>query len=122
MIGLAGRRVLVVEDEALIAMDIVAILEELGVIVRGPATTLAAAVKAAAELDLDVALLDVNLARQQVWPAAEVLRHRCVPMIFMTGYAGFKFPSQFAECARLEKPVLPEHLAAQLECVLRGSC
>jgi CheY-like chemotaxis protein len=120
MIGLAGRRVLVVEDEALIAIDIVAMLEDLGIIVRGPVATLDEAVKAATELEVDAALLDVNLARQQVWPAADLLRRRGVPMIFMTGYAGFSFPSPFSGCVRLEKPVLPGRLADELERLLRN--
>jgi CheY-like chemotaxis protein len=120
MKGLEGRRVLVVEDEALIAIDIVTMLEEFGAIVCGPAPTLTAAVQTAETASVDVALLDVNLARQPVWPVAEILRRRCIPIIFMTGYASFNFPSQFAECTRLEKPVLPERLALELDRCLHG--
>jgi CheY-like chemotaxis protein len=117
--GLEGCRVLVVEDEALIALDIVAMLEDLGVHVYGPASTLTAALEAAEGAVLDAALLDVNLARQEVWPVADVLRRRCIPIIFMTGYAGFKFPSPFNECPRLEKPVVSQHLAGELGRLLR---
>jgi CheY-like chemotaxis protein len=113
--GPTGRSVLLVEDEALIALDVSAMLEELGVIVCGPAYTLNAALKMAETATIDAALLDVNLSRQQVWPAADVLHRRCVPIIFMTGYASFAFPSRFANYPRLEKPVLCERLAAELQ-------
>jgi CheY-like chemotaxis protein len=111
----------VVEDEALIALDIIAMLEDLGVHVCGPASTLTAALQAAEADIVDAALLDVNLSRREVWPAADVLRRRCIPIIFMTGYAGFKFPSPFDEYPRLEKPIASQHLARELDRLLRRS-
>jgi CheY-like chemotaxis protein len=85
--GLAGRRVLVVEDEMMIAMLVEDMLTDLGCSVVGPAHALDAALDLArTELGLDVALLDVNLGGQPVYAVADALREKGVPAIFSTGY------------------------------------
>ena len=81
--GLARRRILVVEDEALIAMDLEWTLRQSGCEVVGPVATLGDAVRAAAtEHPLDGAILDVNLGRERVFPVADLLadRGRAVPV------------------------------------------
>ena len=84
---LAGRRILVVEDEMMIAMLVEDMLTELGCSVVGPAHALAEALALAqSEPGLDAALLDVNLAGQPVFPVADALREKGVPAIFSTGY------------------------------------
>lgn len=84
---LAGRRVLVVEDEMMIAMLLEDMLAELGCSVVGPAHALEAALALArTEVELDAALLDVNLAGQPVFAVADALREKGVPAIFSTGY------------------------------------
>src|SRR5438270_8852311 len=87
-VELKGRRVLVVEDEYLIAADIAASLEALGAEVAGPAASVAEALTFL-ERDgdrLDGAVLDVNLGKERVYPLADVLRSRGIPFVFTTGY------------------------------------
>jgi len=108
-----GRRVLVVEDEALIAFDLEAMLTDAGIVVVGPVATLDAAISAAKTATVDAALLDVSLARQLVWPAAEILQRRNIPFLFLTGFAGHSFPEAFASCVKLEKPCTPEILISR---------
>lgn len=83
----SGRRVLVVEDEVMIAMMVEDMLADLGCEVVGPAHTLAAALELArGDARIDAALLDVNLGGQPAFPIADALRARDVPIIFCTGY------------------------------------
>ncbi len=116
---LAGSRVLVVEDEALIALDISDLLAEAGVVVIGPLSSLGDALAEAPTVEVDAALLDVSLARREVWPVAEILLQRRIPIIFLTGYASLALPEQFAVCPRMDKPVDATKLRAQLTETLR---
>jgi CheY-like chemotaxis protein len=111
---LEGKRILLVEDEGFIALDMMMILRDVGAVVVGPVTTLAQALDVAHGIAVDAALLDVSLARQLVWPAADVLMQRGVPIIFVTGYAGMEFPRPYAPCLKLEKPVDKKALFAAL--------
>jgi len=83
---LSGR-VLIVEDESLVAMLLETILEDMGCTPVGPASTVdeGLAIATSAE-QLDAALLDVNVAGRQVFPIAEALKARGVPFVFSTGY------------------------------------
>lgn len=102
---LAGRRVLVVEDESLVAMLLETILEDLGCTPVGPVSSVDEGVKAAeSEEGLDIALLDVNVAGRQVFPVAEALRKRGVPMIFSTGYGEAGLPDEWRGRPALQKP------------------
>jgi len=79
---LEGRRFLVVEDEYLIAVDLVATLESLGVEVAGPAASVQEALQLLERGDhLDGAVLDINLRNERVYPVADVLRSRGVPFV-----------------------------------------
>lgn len=83
----SGRRILVVEDELMIAMLVEDMLADLGCVVVGPAHTLAAALELAqGDTRIDAALLDVNLGGQPAFPIADALRARGVATIFCTGY------------------------------------
>jgi DNA-binding response OmpR family regulator len=82
---LSGIRVLVVEDEAMIALDVKSILEEAGATVVGPARTLSAAKELAASGELAAALLDVQLGDTTVFPVARLLADRGIPFAFHTG-------------------------------------
>jgi CheY-like chemotaxis protein len=86
MSDLHGRRVLLVEDETLVALMVEDMLAELGCIVVASAGTLSEARRYAAEGDFDLALLDVNLKGEKVFPVADDLRRRGIPVVFATGY------------------------------------
>lgn len=103
--SLAGRRLLVVEDEYFIAEDIRAILERHGAIVIGPVGELAEARDIlACEDRIDAAVLDINLHGETVFPLADVLRARGVPFVFATGYSEAAIPSSYGDVPRWEKP------------------
>jgi CheY-like chemotaxis protein len=119
--ALKGRRVLVVEDEMMIAMLVEDMLADLGCSVVGPAHGLAAAMDLANGAgELDVALLDVNLAGQAVFPVADALRARGVPIIFCTGYgdAGLREADRGAPV--LQKPYRARDLADTLNAALEA--
>jgi CheY-like chemotaxis protein len=109
-------RILVVEDEGLVAMLIEDMLDDLGCKVPCSASTVAQAltwIEAGGEAD--AALLDVNLAGETVWPVAEALTALGVPFAFTTGYGHLGQP-RFAHAPLLGKPIRAE----RLEEVLRG--
>ncbi|AVO44162.1 PAS domain S-box protein [Phreatobacter cathodiphilus] len=85
--AVSGRRVLIVEDEALIAMELEQTVIELGCEVTGPAASCEAALAIIAQAPPDLAVLDVNLGRETSRPVAEALQRLGVPFIYCTGYA-----------------------------------
>jgi CheY-like chemotaxis protein len=101
---LLGLRVLVVEDEAAVALMIEDMLQDLGCTIAGSAARLAEALKIAATAEIDLALLDVNLAGQPVFPVAEILRGRRIPLVFSTGYGVRGLPDEFSGFPVLGKP------------------
>jgi DNA-binding response OmpR family regulator len=109
------RRVLVVEDEALIAMEIESALLDAGFAVVGPAATLAAATALAAAEALWAAVLDVNLGGELVFPVADVLAGRHVPFLFVTGYGPEVLPPRFRGRPLLRKPCTPRAVIAALK-------
>ena len=108
-------RVLVVEDTAIVANEIARMLRDLGCVVIGPVGTLRGAELAAQSEDIDVALLDVNLQNEPVFPAAEILIDRHVPIAFLTGYARSSLPARFSALPCLEKPFSTDDLVHVLE-------
>jgi PAS domain S-box-containing protein len=113
---LRGMRVLIVEDEPLAALDLRAALEEAGAQIAGMASTLKEAM-AQAEKDVSVAVLDVNLDGEMVYPAAERLAARGIPVILTTGYdTSTVVPERLAGMPAFQKPVdylrLVQRLAA----------
>jgi len=119
-----GRpRVLVVEDELLVALELEAMLARLGCQVVGPARTLTEAVRLAAiEPDLAAAVLDVNLDGERVFPVADMLAARGVPILFATGYGGNdSLAGRDAKAvAVLRKPYAQEAMIAAIGQALRG--
>jgi len=101
---LQGRRILVVEDEFLVAMLIEDILEAAGCVVSGPIPRLAEALDAARREACDAAVLDVNLAGQRVFPVADILSGRNIPFLFVTGYGTVALLGDYAERPRICKP------------------
>ena len=114
-VGVAERRVLVAEDEYLLASKMVAAFAELGVETIGPVGT----VKRALDLvehggRLDGAVLDIKLRDGVVFPVAEALRARGVPFVFTTGYNKHAIPDRYQDVARYEKPFDPVRVARAL--------
>lgn len=116
---LAGQRVLLVEDTALVAREVERILKSMGCQVIGPVATLEDAMEAVQQQSFDAALLDVNLNGLDSWPVAEELLDRDVPFILTTGFAcPASLPPEFRHCAFLEKPFDQKELVAKLAEVL----
>ncbi|MGO9472337.1 MAG: response regulator [Rhodomicrobium sp.] len=107
---LDGLRILVVEDEFLVALEVESALERLGCSVVGPFAKLAKALDAALKSPLDGAVLDVNLNGEMVYPLAEVLAGKSVPFVFLTGYSAADLPERFRLFPRLAKPLDAQEL------------
>ena len=105
-------RVLVVEDEFLIACDVMFALEQAGADVVGPATTVSAAMALLDANLIDAAVLDIDLRGNAVYPVADRLFDRGVPFVFATGYDVAQFDPRYAEIARFEKPFDSRRVAA----------
>jgi PAS domain S-box-containing protein len=113
--SIGSRRVLVVEDESLVAMALCSDLAARGWEVLGPAASIEEAVQILAGTSApDVAVLDVNLSGRLVYPLAEQLRAQGVPFIFCTGYERLDHHEPFRNDAILRKPVNIDHLIEQL--------
>jgi CheY-like chemotaxis protein len=89
---LSGKHILIVEDEALVAMLIETVLEDCGCTIVGPCGTVEKALQAAQTEEFDLAVLDVNLHGQKVYPVAEVLTERRIPFVFLSGYGDEAIP------------------------------
>jgi CheY-like chemotaxis protein len=114
-LSLAGRRILLVEDEYFIADDMVTYFESRGADVVGPVASVQGALDLlASTTDLDAAIVDVNLFGELAYPVADALLERGVPFVFATGYDSAVIPSRFSSVLRCEKPVAPSHLAVAL--------
>jgi PAS domain S-box-containing protein len=103
--ALAGKRVLLVEDEMLVAMMMKDMLTDLGFSVVGPFSRIAEALPVASADDLEAAVLDINLNGELVYPVAEALVTRGVPIVFVTGYGAESIDGRFAEVPVLQKPI-----------------
>ncbi len=114
-------RVLVVEDELMVA----ALLEETlcakGYAVVGPAPRLQAALALAGTADIDAALLDVNLHGEMVFPVARVLAQRGIPWAFLTGYGNENIPPDFQRCVVLTKPFRVGDMLLVLQALMAAS-
>lgn len=121
--GSAGgpRRILVVEDEALVAMMIQDLLQERGYTVVGPASRVAAALRLAEGEALDAAVLDVNVAGETIFPVADMLVGRGIPVVFLTGYGRSGLPEPYRRHTVIDKPIEPEKLAAAVAAALAAS-
>lgn len=113
---LAGLRVLVVEDETLVAMLLEDMLADLGCHVIGPVPRIAKAMEIAADADvaLDIAILDVNVAGEEIFPVAELLAGRGVPFAFATGYGDSGVRTPWRGRPVLQKPFRQEQITEAL--------
>ena len=107
-------KVLVVEDEPLIAMTVIDALEGLACEVVGPASQLDQAIEMATNLDFDCAILDVNIRGRQVYPVADIVLARGAPMLLASGYGDWVLPERLKGQGRLEKPYSLEEMEAEI--------
>jgi CheY-like chemotaxis protein len=101
---LVGRRILLLEDELLVAMTPEQILGAEGCVIVGPFPRVAPGLKAASKEPLDAAVLDINLAAKRVDPIAKALAERKIPFLFATGYDRGVLPAEHADRPTLAKP------------------
>lgn len=114
----AARRVLIVEDEVLIAMMLQDMVADAGLEVEGVANSLNAGIDLANRGDFDLAILDVNLNGEEVYPVAEILQKRGIPFIFSTGYGADGIRSGFDSAPQVLKPFQQNLLVAALKAAL----
>ena len=118
--SLSGRRVLVVEDEFFLADDLAQAVAQLGAEVIGPVPTRKEALALlAAAGKVDLAVLDINLEDEAVFPVADVLAEQGVPFLFATGYDQASIPARYQHVPRWEKPFDPQSLAQVLPAFMR---
>jgi DNA-binding response OmpR family regulator len=98
------KRVLLVEDEVLVAMQVEDTLTELGFQVVALVTNLARAVDTARTADVDFAVLDINLSGELSFPVADVLTARGIPFLFVSGYGSKGLSPEYQHAVRLQKP------------------
>lgn len=119
---LAGRRILIVEDESMIALMIALmiqdVLADLGSVVVGPAARIETALELATTAPIDLAVLDLNLVGESVHPVAEALAKRGIPFVFTTGYGQRGIAEVWRDRPSLLKPFRPSQLAALLRTTL----
>jgi DNA-binding response OmpR family regulator len=115
------KRVLVVEDDALLGLDLTQQLTAAGLEVVGPALPVGKALKLIGETICDVALLDVNLGRETAEPVALELRARGIPFVVLSGYSSDQHPPGFRGALMLPKPARPEEVIALLRKCMAAS-
>ena len=112
--GAEGRKVLVVEDEVIIAMVIEDTLLELGVEIVGPVESLDAALRLAREASIDAAVLDVNIRGGNSYPVADVLDERGIPFVLCSGHGDLALGERHRHRPRLTKPYSMRALGDQV--------
>jgi CheY-like chemotaxis protein len=122
MSSLRGTRVLIVEDEAMLSLNLETMLRDMGCVIASTAAKLDDALRMARISEFDVALLDVNLGGKRVDPVAEAIRARGKPIVFVTGYgktaaSGLVLAKPYSAAA-LER-MLNEALDTRHECAER---
>ncbi len=117
---LQGTRVLIVEDDSIIAMTAEDMLEEIGCSTVAIAATVAEALDHVASTAFEIALLDLNLRDEQSLPVAAALRDKGMPFIFATGYDGLPHGSGFEGSLVISKPYRIDQLATIVAQALAG--
>ncbi|MEI4471257.1 response regulator [Frigidibacter sp. MR17.24] len=115
----SGKTIMVVEDEALLALDLAMTMEDMGAEIAGPCYRLAPALELVRRRAVDAAILDVDLNGETVLPLAEWLTEHGVPFVFHTGRADpGTLLAAFGHARVCTKPSTPEHLASCLSAAM----
>jgi CheY-like chemotaxis protein len=118
---LSNRKVLVVEDEMMIAMLIEDMLDEFGCKLVGPATNVPRALDLIGKEQVEIAVLDLNLDGQDTYAIADALQQKNVPFIFATGYGLTGLRPEYGDRPVLQKPFQTKDLEVALVDALAGS-
>ncbi len=119
--ALRDRRILVVEDEYLIARTLSEHLQEVGSIVVGPFPTVEKAIQAIeSNPEIDAGILDVNLGGAMVFPVADLLQARKIPFVFTSGYEDGALRKRYPQIKNCLKPYLFPQLEGVLASALTG--
>lgn len=110
-----GRRILVVEDELMVAMGLEMVLNDAGYEVIGPVGRVEQAMQTAADEEFDFALLDVNVRGEEIYPVADLLSKRGIPFAFLTGYGRDSLPHNQINARVLSKPFNAAELLAAVD-------
>ena len=117
---LNGVKVFVVEDESLVAMQLEDMLDDLGCLVVGTAMRVSGAHRLIdSGIEIDVAILDVNIGGETVYPVAERMREAGIPIVFATGYGRCGVEERWHDCPILQKPYTIQQIEASIGQVLR---
>jgi len=119
--ALEGIRVLVVEDEFLVAMLIEEMLESAGCVVIGPFPRVPEALDAVDRDPCDAAVLDVNLGGERIDPVAAALSRRNVPFVFVSGYGTIGMPRDYSDRPRICKPFKLAELLGTVSSLVKPS-
>jgi DNA-binding NtrC family response regulator len=104
---MSGKRILVIEDEFLVGLEIQSVLAEAGYGVVGPAATVPSALKHISQGNFDAALVDANLGGESIEGVVAALTDRGTPFVLLTGYSRKSLPPQLANAPLIEKPFDP---------------
>lgn len=110
----ATQRVFIVEDEFMLVMLLEELLPTLGYAVAGTAASVEQALAELEANEIDLAVVDVNLAGNESFPVADALRERGIPFLFTTGYGQHGLPERFADAPVLAKPYRRHDIEAAL--------
>lgn len=108
---MAAQRLLVVEDELLVALDIESILNDAGLTVIGPASSAAEALELIGSTTPDAALIDANLSGEPITEVAKALSERGIPFAYVTGYGRESLPNDY-QAPIVTKPFDADQLLA----------
>ncbi len=114
-----GARVLIVEDNALVALELAHAVQAAGFVVIGPACAVNGALELIAREGCDAAILDINLGKETSEAVALELKRWKTPFLVLSGYAPNQYPAVFRDAPALAKPLVPTLLIAELMRCLR---
>ena len=117
--NLHEHRILIVEDEIVVAMDLISIIRDAGAEVVGPAMSVREALRLIASHEIIAAILDVNLGKEDSLPVAQCLEAAGIPFVFHTGNGDKLSPNLWPHAPIIKKPAAPEKLIAAVAAVAK---